>query len=192
MNKKYLIIFVIISFLVLVGCQSKKDLTIYEIDSDYLYQSTEDAYDYSFALNEHWTLIRNNDNGMIFGNNKNDLKIFIVKNIDNLDKFKQSNIQAKEYPSLIYQEFQKLDINFAKIDIDKSKVDYENSMKFYHEYGRINEKYIQIISFISNYSIPSVSGGKAINAVAIVYDNADDQNDIEYFLMNFEQNIQYE
>ena len=113
---------------------------------------------------------------MIFGNNKNDLKIFIVKNIDNLDKFKQSNIQAKEYPSLIYQEFQKLDINFAKIDIDKSKVDYENSMKFYHEYGRINEKYIQIISFISNYSIPSVSGGKAINAVAIVYDNADDQN----------------
>lgn len=36
MNKKYLIIFVIISFLVLVGCQSKKDLTIYEIDSDYL------------------------------------------------------------------------------------------------------------------------------------------------------------
>ncbi len=192
MNKKYLIIFVIISFLVLVGCQSKKDLTIYEIDSDYLYQSTEDAYDYSFALNEHWTLIRNNDNGMIFGNNKNDLKIFIVKNIDNLDKFKQSNIQAKEYPSLIYQEFQKLDINFAKIDIDKSKVDYENSMKFYHEYGRINEKYIQIISFISNYSIPSVSGGKAINAVAIVYDNADDQNDIENFLMNFEQNIQYE
>lgn len=192
MNKKYLIIFVIISFLVLVGCQSKKDLTIYEIDSDYLYQSTEDAYDYSFALNEHWTLIRNNDNGMIFGNNKNDLKIFIVKNIDNLDKFKQSNIQAKEYPSLIYQEFQKLDINFAKIDIDKSNVDYENSMKFYHEYGRINEKYIQIISFISNYSIPSVSGGKAINAVAIVYDNADDQNDIENFLMNFEQNIQYE
>lgn len=192
MNKKYLIIFVIISFLVLVGCQSKKDLTIYEIDSDYLYQSTEDAYDYSFALNEHWILIRNNDNGMIFGNNKNDLKIFIVKNIDNLDKFKQSNIQAKEYPSLIYQEFQKLDINFAKIDIDKSKVDYENSMKFYHEYGRINEKYIQIISFISNYSIPSVSGGKAINAVAIVYDNADDQNDIENFLMNFEQNIQYE
>ena len=192
MNKKYLIIFVIISFLVLVGCQSKKDLTIYEIDSDYLYQSTEDAYDYSFALNEHWTLIRNNDNGMLFGNNKNDLKIFIVKNIDNLDKFKQSNIQAKEYPSLIYQEFQKLDINFAKIDIDKSKVDYENSMKFYHEYGRINEKYIQIISFISNYSIPSVSGGKAINAVAIVYDNADDQNDIENFLMNFEQNIQYE
>lgn len=192
MNKKYLIIFVIISFLVLVGCQSKKDLTIYEIDSDYLYQSTEDAYDYSFALNEHWTLIRNNYNGMIFGNNKNDLKIFIVKNIDNLDKFKQSNIQAKEYPSLIYQEFQKLDINFAKIDIDKSKVDYENSMKFYHEYGRINEKYIQIISFISNYSIPSVSGGKAINAVAIVYDNADDQNDIENFLMNFEQNIQYE
>ena len=192
MNKKYLIIFVIISFLVLVGCQSKKDLTIYEMDSDYLYQSTEDAYDYSFALNEHWTLIRNNDNGMIFGNNKNDLKIFIVKNIDNLDKFKQSNIQAKEYPSLIYQEFQKLDINFAKIDIDKSKVDYENSMKFYHEYGRINEKYIQIISFISNYSIPSVSGGKAINAVAIVYDNADDQNDIENFLMNFEQNIQYE
>lgn len=192
MNKKYLIIFVIISFLVLVGCQSKKDLTIYEIDSDYLYQSTEDAYDYSFALNEHWTLIRNNDNGMIFGNNKNDLKIFIVKNIDNLDKLQQSNIQAKEYPSLIYQEFQKLDINFAKIDIDKSKVDYENSMKFYHEYGRINEKYIQIISFISNYSIPSVSGGKAINAVAIVYDNADDQNDIENFLMNFEQNIQYE
>ncbi len=192
MNKKYLIIFVIISFLVLVGCQSKKDLTIYEIDLDYLYQSTEDAYDYSFALNEHWTLIRNNDNGMIFGNNKNDLKIFIVKNIDNLDKLQQSNIQAKEYPSLIYQEFQKLDINFAKIDIDKSKVDYENSMKFYHEYGRINEKYIQIISFISNYSIPSVSGGKAINAVAIVYDNADDQNDIENFLMNFEQNIQYE
>lgn len=192
MNKKYLIIFVIVSFLVLVGCQSKKDLTIYEIDSDYMYQSTEDAYDYSFALNEHWTLIKNNDNEMIFGNNKNDLKIFIVKNIDNLDKFKQSNIQAKEYPSLIYQEFQKLDINFAKIDIDKSKVDYENSMKFYHEYGRINEKYIQIISFISNYSIPSVSGGKAINAVAIVYDNADDQNDIENFLMNFEQNIQYE
>lgn len=192
MNKKYLIIFVIVSFLVLVGCQSKKDLTIYEIDSDYMYQSTEDAYDYSFALNEHWTLIKNNDNEMIFGNNKNDLKIFIVKNIDNLDKFQQSNIQAKEYPSLIYHEFQKLDINFAKIDIDKSKVDYENSMKFYHEYGRINEKYIQIISFISNYSIPSVSGGKAINAVAIVYENADDQNDIENFLMNFEQNIQYE
>lgn len=92
MNKKYLIIFVIVSFLVLVGCQSKKDLTIYEIDSDYMYQSTEDAYDYSFALNEHWTLIKNNDNEMIFGNNKNDLKIFIVKNIDNLDKFQQSNI----------------------------------------------------------------------------------------------------
>lgn len=192
MNKKYLIIFVIVSFLVLVGCQSKKDLTIYEIDSDYLYQSTEDAYDYSFALNEHWTLIKNNGNGMIFGNNKNDLKIFIVKNTENLDKLQQSNVQAKEYPSLVYHEFQKVDINFDKIDIDKSKVDYENSMKFYHEYGRINEKYIQIISFISNYSIPSVSGGKAINAVAIVYDNADDQNDIENFLMNFEQNIQYE
>lgn len=190
MKRHYLIILVFISIFLLIGCQSNNP--IYEINTEYLYQSTDEAYDYSFALNEHWTLIKNNGNGMIFGNNKNDLKIFIVKNIDNLDKFKQSNIQAKEYPSLIYQEFQKLDINFAKIDIDKSKVDYENSMKFYHEYGRINEKYIQIISFISNYSIPSVSGGKAINAVAIVYDNADDQNDIENFLMNFEQNIQYE
>lgn len=190
MKRFYLVILVFISIFLLVGCQTNNP--IYEINTEYLYQSTEKAYDYSFALNEHWTMIKNNGDVMIFSNHKNDVKIYVVKNTENLDKLQKSNIQAKEYPSLVYQEFQKADINFDKIEIDNSDVDYENNMKFYHEYGRINEKYVQIISFVSNYSIPSVSGGKAINAVAIIYDNASDQSDIEYFLMNFEQNIKYE
>ena len=190
-NKKFLIVLMIISFLLLVGCQSNNN-PIYTINSECLYHSSEYAYDYSFALNNYWSLDVKIHDDMIFTNDKNDVKIYIAKNIDNSKELKNKNLQAKELPSLIYSEFNNLNLNIEKMISSKHTVDYQNEMKFFHEYGTINDINIQIISFMSNYSIPSVSGGKAINAIAITYSNENNQKDIEKFIEDIEQNIQYE
>lgn len=184
---KKILILLFIAFII-SGCNKKNESPIYSIDKNILYQSSSNAYDYSYSLNTYWKTIYSDDNNKIYKNDKNNVKIGFVKNSYN--NVIGTNISVSKIPKL----FKNYTINNIKLNTFKendSQIDYHNQFKFYHSIGKVEDSNYQAIFFLTDHFIPSVSGEKIANCIFIIY-TEDSENTISKFINQIEQSICYE
>ena len=185
---KKIFVLIIIAFLI-SGCNKKKESPIYSIDKNSLYQSSANAYDYSYSLNKYWKIIYSDDNNKIYENDKNNVKIGFVKNSYN-NSIIGTNISASEIPKL-FKNYSINNIELNSFKENDSQIDYHDQFKFYHSTGTVKDNKYQAIFFLTDHFIPSVYGEKIANCIFVIYTD-ESENTISKFINRIEQSICYE
>lgn len=186
---KKILLFLVSGILILFifGCSVKSSL--YEIDNEVLYQSSEEVYDYSYSLNDQWNITYSDEELVTYKNEENDVCLSFIKiNYDN-KKF-GTVLDSKELP-LLFSEHVNREIDFRKLKEEKSRTDYQSQFKFRYSRGQLNDWKYQLIYFVTDHIIPSVSGEKVANCIVITYIDEKDEV-IDQFLTSIEDTIHYE
>mgnify|MGYP000052142851 CR=1 FL=1 len=187
MKKLILIVLCQILLLLLSGCTHNNKL--YEINSQKVISSTEKAYDYSYCLNDQWFIDYLDDELTVYINKENDVSVSFIK-IDYDNQKYGTNLESQEIPKLfVNKKIKSFDFNELQEDI--SRTDYHDQFKFRYSHGKIGTKKYQLVYFLSDYIIPSVSGEKVANCIVITYTEEKDKI-IDQFLISIENTIHYE
>lgn len=186
--KKYVLIFInFMMILSIFGCTNKND--IYKTDDRIVYQSSEDAYDYSYSLNEGWYIDKQDKEITSYVNDKNEVKLSFIK-IGYDNETYGTSLESKDLP-LLFSDYADKEIDFTKLREKETRTDYHGEFKFRYSKGQLEGKKYQLIYFLTDHIIPSVSGKKVANCIVATYTDEDDKN-INQFIIGIENTIHYE